>query len=527
MHFYRTTSASSTPHQSLVISSSSDDLLSPSPASVTSTHVLRNSLSNIELNTSSKDNKLPDYYNYCAPSLPAHSSSQNKTLSLKSKLTLSGHRSVHSGSTSPENEPLEEQNQRGASGHSISDDHMHHTVETNLVALSNNLRDVNFDTEVKRLSSSCDCLDMHSPSDANLLDDRPGSQNAMYDKLAPYREAQAENGSLYDTLERKHSASSSPEPSSDSTLKNHQYPRLEHKYEYIDVELRRKEADRSASNSPMGMEHPFHWTNSLPIAFHHSKSSFDSKRRSARLSLKEMPNSQSRKKHLPLQTEEVKIVGSPECNTVRPPRLSREESLDTDKLVQRPRISVDSTTSVSKRESVLSNASTSSGEVDIKYDFIKQNHTDHRVTHEDVAIKFKALHGFNNETPPLPKKGLPARSDSTDGVPVIPPRPHESKFTVALPDVQCEIETLPPVPRPKVLSPPDTSYTALSFSNGENQTYSQVDPVMKSQRTLRIATTSDDSVPYVAVDFEMTAGLQRTSEQVKDHHREFFETKQT
>ena len=77
------------PRNTLVVSTSSDDLLSPSPAPVSTSSGLRNSLSNFELNSQNKDRSL-DYYNYCAPKLPAHSGPSRG--SLRSKLSLSGHK---------------------------------------------------------------------------------------------------------------------------------------------------------------------------------------------------------------------------------------------------------------------------------------------------------------------------------------------------------------------------------------------------------------------------------------------------
>lgn len=76
----------SPPRKTLIVSTSSDDLLSPSPNSSSD---LRNSLSNMELNSNSKDN----YYNFCAPKLPAHSS---QARSLRNNLTLSDHKLPHS-----------------------------------------------------------------------------------------------------------------------------------------------------------------------------------------------------------------------------------------------------------------------------------------------------------------------------------------------------------------------------------------------------------------------------------------------
>lgn len=563
----------STPSQTLVVSTSSDDLLSPSPSSIESAPVLRNSHSDMELNSSSKDKSL-NYYNYCAPSLPAHSKASNKSLSLRSKLTLSsGHRvlqsndSLHSHKSA---EILSPDVPDGAlnysklsrirqSAESASDSDILSPPYASIDDFKVKLRAVTNggDDKMTLRSASCDCLDSREPTTRSLApreSRRPDSHNAIYDKLGPLQDA---NTSMYDSLGLSKddflSGSSSPDPCDDPSIDlKANYLRRPHKYEYIDVEL---ESRSSESTSPIGMENPSNWTTSLLLGF---------TRREARprASTNKDTKTLSRRKQLPLQEQLSTETEYSAVKTAKPPRLSRDNSAEVPKSmslsvnvsrVSQATSSVDSTEIVSssdstKRESVFSDGSSSSVELDMKtsnsaLEQVRREHSNspsHRVTREDVSIRIRNLRSESpqdhtdsqpqspsDEPPPIPKKGLAEPpSPPANGSPPLPPRSQEQpRFTVPLPQAKFDF-VKPPPPKPKMLCPSDLSYAAVTFANGEKPIYSHVEPVIRSNRpSMRIAQTHSD-VSYVAVDFQMTAGLQRTSEQVADHHREFFETQQ-
>lgn len=563
-----------TPTQTLVISTSSDDLLSPSPSSVQSTPVLRNSHSNMELNFSAKDKSL-DYYNYCAPALPAHS----KALSLRNKLTLSsGHRALQSSEVlhshksaeilppdspdSPHYSKLPKKNDSASDSDIVSPTYA--SVDDIKVASAKD--------NMKIRSASCDCLDTpdFATQQASQVSTRPG--NAMYDKLGPLRDAISHGTTVYDSLAPNNkveylsesSSSPSPDPCDDGPLdladQRTSYLRRQHKYEYIGVELQERGSERSGSTSPVGMEHPSNWTMSLPVGFGHKRSPATRPHSTIIKATKTLP----RRKQLPLQEHDEEqsssISGYNTMKPARPPRTSREEALESD--MPKPLVnhtsqarssaeSVDSSESA-KRASVFSNGSSSSAELEARASSSilghvrreRSNSPSQRVTHEEVAIKNRNPRSESPQEntdsfpqspvdgpPPVPKKGKPGPLPPAEkqGSPPLPPRFQEqSRFTVPLPQAQFDFNKPPPPPKPKVLCPPpsDLSYAAVTFTNGESPVYSHVDPVIRSHRpSMKIAQAHAD-VSYVAVDFEMTAGLQRTSEQVADEHREFFETKQ-
>lgn len=526
------------------VSSSSDNLLTSD-----STPVLRSSLSNFELNSSSGDKSL-DYYNFCAPKLPAHSTGQNKTLSLQGGLTLSSvHKTLHSEksrSLDVDSELLSPVTQLPT----LRDQVMSMSDSDILAPTYESIADFNqVEGKLQQRSSSCDCL--HDSTENLLSDKRPESQNALYDKLIP----QHTDASIYDSLgPSREDLQTSPDPAESLPLGigigRMSYYRMTHNYEDVDVELRH--SDKSGSASP---EDPSDWTSSLPLSVIHKDS------RPKSMNLKET-NTLSRKKQLPLQEEWF----SAETSKFRPPRLSREGSIDRQgkhvapsvnpNLKFQPRSSVDSmdvlsstdSASVAKRES---NGSASSAELETKsvsqivLDHMKREHSNspiHRVTHEEVEIRMKHMHTDKPlsqpvaEPPAIPKRGLSEVSLISqpeaeieeanrlrDISPPIPPRPQE-RFTVPLPQTQFEFVKPPPPPRPKVLCPTELSYATVTFANGDTSLH--VEPVMNNQRPFLTISQASSDVAYVAVHHGMTEGLRATSEQVADHHREFFETKQ-
>lgn len=575
---FRDSPLQSTPIQTLVVSTSSDDLLSPSP--VNSTQVLRTSLSNIELNSSSKDKSL-DYYNFCAANLPAHSKSQNKSLSLRNKLTLSSGRKVSSHSSDAllshkSAEALLSPDSPDAPYNKLSKSRKHETdtasdsdIPLPAYASIDDLKLKSDATADKKLSSSCDCLDVYEPT-KSLTNGRPDPHNAMYDKLTPLQdEINGAKLGIYDSLSPNKdevlSGSSSPDPddlSLDLYSLKANFLKRTHTYEYIDVDLENRKS-RSTSSSPTGMEHPLDWTKSLQRLH---------RERSPHLSFSKETNTLPRRKQLPLQESPGEQITDAEYSTTKkamPPRLSRESSVEmTDSplksvlrnfnRVSQARSSVDSMDMVSssesvsgaRRESVFSSGSTSSVELDTKLsstststaaEHLRQEHSNspsHRVTREDVALRGRAVSPqdepqspSSDEPPPIPKKGLmePATHKAPaekQGSHRPPPRPQEPRFTVPLPRAQFDFVKPPPPPRPKVLCSSDLSYAAVTFANGENPVYSEVDPAIRISRPSMTISQAHSDVSYVAVDFQMTEGLQRTSEQVADFHREFFETTQ-
>lgn len=583
----------STPIQTLVVSTSSDDLLSPSPSSVPqSTPILRNSHSNVELNSNKTPDLSLDYYNYCAPKLPAHSNDSNKSLTLSS-----GHRVLQSNGVLHSHKSAEilspDSPDPGAANYSklskirqtadtASDSDIPSPAYASIDDFNLKLDSVpSGEDKLKLRSLSCDCLDACEPTSktqAAMISGRSDSHNAMYDKLTPLISA---NHSIYDSLgpskDDLMSGSSSPDHSDDPTDQKAIYLRRKHKYEYIDVEMENRSSDKSGSTSPIGMEHPSDWTSSLPVGF------VLRERCAPRTSVSKETKTLPRRKQLPLQESGGEQSSSEtEYSTlkkVKPPRMSREYSVETPDSRAKPlplsanlsrvsqaRSSADSTEVISssdstRRESVFSNGSNSSVELEAKHstalDHARREHSNspsHRVTREDVAIRTKGAESPQDHTdsqpqspaPPIPKRGSAEPSlksppekpkyptkPAVNGSPPLPPRSLEPprsqeqpRFTVPLPQAQFDFFKPSPPPKPKVLCPSDLSYAAVTFSNGEKTIYSHVDPVVGNSRpSIKISQTHSD-VSYVAVDFEMTAGLQRTSEQVADHHREFFETKQ-
>jgi hypothetical protein len=545
------------------------------------------------VNTSTKDKSL-DYYNYCAPALPAHSRN-----SLRSRLTLSSGQRAHKSAEilspdSPDSGGLNymKLSRLGpATVDTASDSDIlsppYASVDDFKVAVTNGSEQ----KKMKHRSASCDCLDDPGPqSQVSRENGRPDSLNAMYDKLGPLQDAINGTSSIYDSLSpsknRYSSGSSSPDTNddfyTDLTDPRTSYLRRTHKYEYIGVELESRGSDRSNSNSPIGMELPSDWTKSLPLGVkpvtresrtRHTVTSGASgakvsktPRVTSSINSKKETKTLPRRKQLPLQESggeqsssdaEYSTVPVKPAIPVKPPSLSRKSSAEvTDaKLtanhshVSQDRLSVGSLDAIpgSKRGSVFSSSSASSVELEAKTssntsipDHIRREHSNspsHRVTREDVAIMIRngcsespqdhtdsgARQQSTEPPPPIPRKAKTSQERlRASNSPPLPPRPQEQpRFTVPLPQAEFNFEKPPPPPRPKVLCP---SYAAVTFANGESSP--QVEHIIRSNRpSVRIAQMHGD-VSYVAVDFEMTAGLQRTSEQVANHQREFFETKQ-
>ena len=544
--------------------------MNPPPETHTSRPSLQNSLPSFELNTGKKQNRSLHYYNFFAPKLPAHFNSQKSTFGLRNKFTIlsTSQKSLHSDSASSDHDSSELLSPTNSVGSrtKVSRCHAHNSVT---------------EGKLTRRSSSCDCLDSLNLTalDPQLtVDERPESHNAIYDKLAPHFDLRKTTNYIYG--EDLKSGSSSPDMCEsipfNNVNRNYQYDRKVdclkhgHKYEYIDVDLESKQSDVSGSTSSIGMEHPSDWTKSLPVSFDY--------RQYSRTKVRKETKTFSRRKHLPLQesdecTSSETSVQSVYSTKESPPRLSKQQSVDirvknTNRHDHKPQpISpvdsselASSTESVSEsnRESVFSNASISSGELDVKHsatpDHMKQeryNSPSYRVTHEQVSIKskFNPRWSSTDETDSVPlqssedhcqpsqvtKNGLrkvSPHSESSlerqrdikrDSSP-LPPRSQDSIFTVNLPKAQFNFVKPPLPPKPKVLNPSDSSYTPITFVSGGKSVYSTVDPTLVKEKRKKISVAAD-SVPYVAVDFEMTAGLQRTSEQVADHQREYFHTK--
>ena len=361
----------------------------------------QNILPTTNTNTGSLKNgeNVVEYYNMFVPQLPANTPSQpTKVLGLRNKFDNKTVGSATPSSSSTEttdgvvHPDFDDQNysrfnridsQPGDQVNYIQDPNYStlNQVHNELRALENhNHRDQSPEVGTSAIApvSMYDRLEIKSPSKSPCFSPVPmqGDHRGMsprpssYDTLAPI-----ENGvdgskpqQVYDSLlpyrdVSSKSSSSSPEPLSVPPYlvnKSYQYNRKirvlkhSHKYEYIDVE-----SDESSSNdgardvtSPTegvgaeSLEYPSEWVvnPSLNGAVEHtdkggranSTYSVQSTRRFSRKS----PNSQSRKKHLPLQNKVVDEVhalhdvsahqGSPSvAQKPRAPRMSREKDRES------------------------------------------------------------------------------------------------------------------------------------------------------------------------------------------------------
>lgn len=547
-----------------------------------------------------------DYYNFCAPNLPAHSNNRSGALGLRNKFTLSTVQSPHFSRTPSDHDSTELLSpESGAveyskmvpliAKHSGHDSHEAFRTEISSVG---HFKSSN-GTTIGR-SSSCDCLDSQCLTENTvlILDDRPDSQNTLYDKLAPQNSSghDAKN-CMYDSLEPYQdglkSGSSSPEISSNLPLdivnKHFQYDRKVgylqhgHRYDYIGIELEERQTSKSGSNSPDSMELPSNWTASLPLGIGHQKTMKMLDQPHRRYSNK-VTNTQSRRKHLPLQDSGKQISTDSECSRLdsdsrkpRPPRLSRGDDAEGYGVVayktrplfvkqSQPGTSIDSLEFGSSidslsRDRLLSSGSHSSGELSMNshhhekqdsvsspvntYEEVLFSKTDEELSRTALSVSGQmsseppeipmkspiksASMARNtpepvNEPPPLPKR---SNSDSTSSKinntssPLLPPRPQDPKFTVPLPQAQINFIRPPPPPRPRLLfsSGPDQFYTAVSFSDGTESSAPQRETSVKSPRpSIKLHQAYDST--YASIDFQMTDGLQKTSEQVAREYSE-------
>ena len=598
----------SLPFHSLPQSSSIDTLLDSQPVTKYKSK-LRSSLSDHEIASSaSKRNGRPnEYYNFCAPNLPAHIKNRDANTSLQNKFTISTLRSPHLSDTPSDHDSLELLSPDV--GPATGADYSKMIPVTRNENLSHNQDDSVVGEKsvdgAQGLSSSCDCLvtgDMISV--ASLSEKRPDSQNALYDKLQPQRTSNKQ--SMYDSLEpykdNPKSGSSSPDANSSLTFsalskwnQRSDYFRHIHNYEDIDgTEEDKQHGSRSGSHSPTKMELPSEWTSPLNEELDQSR---PTREKSHHISW-QVPNTQSRKKHLPLQdiqhvslkSEHVRhnsefarhdsehVLKESVRTKPNPPKLSRGLSVDvseintykylplTDKrgLQSQPRVSVDSLDSVDfSRNRMVSSGSHSSLELNSDgshpHEKTDTNNSSIRISYEPVALK-PSLKGINqseqsshhnSDPPPIPYRSslsskahvkeqvnmnLPSRRDcnsstskpqsihkATDSSPLLPPRSHHdsSKISVPLPQAQFTFKPQPP-PKPRVLlnggGGIDPYYTPVSFLDGTKSL------LRAPQRDTSVrAPRSKVPVDYASVDFELTKGLQKTSEQVALDHREYFE----
>ncbi len=485
-------------------STSSDNLLSPLP-----TNPISSSNSNGELN------KASDYYNHFANKLPANSGNHSGTLGIRNRFVLSTDRqSMQSDTTSSDHDSTEILSPDGDySQIAVIDDSKYQATDD----MNINSKVQGYKGKLHRRSSSCDCLDMSGPADSDniLVDNRPDSYNAIYDKLAP--SIDADNDSPQPNREERGSQYNKKTP----------YQRQEHKYEYVDWDLEHKRSSNSRSTSP---ENPLEWTNSLPINLDIRKTSSQSHPK--------VTNTLSRRKNLPLQEPgESESLASTKA---RPPKLSRGQSVDSTDYHAKPsrsklnRFSPDSSDRLSSTDSISGTKQESSSTGELNGDQEIPTSTSSRITHEEVDIKNKHKQNTVTSTvlkqpPPIPKRGQketssskssPEETDSAakslESSPPIPPRLKEGRFTVQLPP-QGEIDIIKPprLPKPRFIATTDTSYTPVTIVHEEKQVYSLIEPFFSNSRpSLKVAPTSEN-VSYVAVDFDMTLGLERTSEQVK------------
>ena len=589
--------------QSLPISSSSDNLLGTS-SDKSYKYGLRNSMSDFELATSAskEGGRQLDYYNYCAPNLPAHCSGQSNTMGLRNKFTLCTVQSPIFSDTPSDHDSTEFLSNENGMGINAAE----YSKLVPLIAKrggtgsQEGFRPASGSSAFKSIdamkfrSSSCDCLASYSSTDsAESAQNISDTQQVLYDRLAPQTASgHSTDQGMYDNLEPykdcAKSESSSPENSSssissDAVNKHFQYNRKsgylrhEHQYDYIPVD--KKLVSRSDSNSPENSN----WIASLPFDNGRQKSKRSIEQDSRGASIK-ATISQSRKKQLPLQVS-AKLVSTDsergrfnsDRDRSRPPKLTREDHVDGGEVMShktlpvtvkrnlaslQPRSSAQSLdlgSSMDSSHDHLSSGSYSSGE-----NHRKQEPMVRIVTYKDMAAKSSSMieevsratssvsiHMPSDEPPPLPKKmpsksasvrnskelvcelpPLPRRANSEslakvtngscDSPTSLHPRSHDpAMFTVPLPQAQFNFRPQPP-PRPKVLSGAiaDQCYTAVSFSDGTESSTTQRHMPVRSSGLSKNFQSSEFS--YVAVDFEMTAGLQKTIDQVASHHREYF-----
>ena len=538
-----------------------------------------------------------DYYNFCAPNLPAHSNSPIGAMGLRNKFTLSTVQSPLFPDTPSDHDSTEQLSPGNGLGGITEYSKLVPVVagHNNHKTTRSNVSNTTALGSMKSRSSSCDCLDSHSSTDTapSALDSRSDSSSILYDRLAPQpSSAQLANTRMHDSLDAHKctakSASSSPDILSNSINKHFQYDRKvdylhrEHLYDYIGVDLEAKPKSRSGSNSPIPMGD---WTDILPFGIGRQKS-----KKSAESN--KMTKTQSRKKHLPLQDSKRQILIDSEQSKYDPDLIkshslepSRQNSEDGSRIVehrsQPPLVKQSIVHSLELGSSIesfshdqLSSGSNSS--IDLNVNHHHNHHKKPEVlprtgTHGAVSLKSltnkteeesNAAQTSSNQTsdepPPIPKKQniksatmarnhhepvesppLPRRSNSeysgsslrsqtnkgpNDPCSYLPPRPIDPRFTIQLPQAQFNFRP-PPPPRPRVLcgSGTDQLYTAVSFSDGTESSAPQKELTTRVPPSLSKMPQSSELGSYVAVDFQVTAGLMKTSEQVALDHREYLE----
>jgi len=553
---------------------------------------MRSSLSDYELaSSSSKPSSRPiDYYNFCAPNLPAHIKSRDATMNMQNKFTLSTLLTPSLSDTQSDRDSTELLSPDGPSEMeyskmapaSLSENiSQEHTKQENPV-ITTFKRSIN-GTKVR--SSSCDCLVSEGNSSRiNWLERQPDTKYDLYDKLLP--QATTKPQSLYDSLEpyrdSSKSRSCSPDPSSTNSStaitnwnKQSGYVRQVHNYEDIDSQDEAQQGSRSGSHSPTRMELPSEWTASVSVKQEEPDRSRSIVERPRRLS-KQMPKSQPRKRHLPLQNLKQPSLNLrvnsklatndsnvSQANTTiskpHPPRLSRELSLDASSFTpvskasgsaqihhSQLQSSVESfhSTATNSQDSTLPQPQSS---LDLHPGLSNSSQvSDDNVTHKPTPLVTRQMNQ-SSEPPPIPSRPVMSKSNGkdhatsatlpiSDSSPPLPPRSQleSSKISVPLPQAQFNFKPKPP-PKPKMLKAggvagADPYYTSVSFLDGtESSTPQREIPLRVPPRNIpaRIPRTKAPVDPelgtYVSVDFELTKGLQKTSEQVASDHRAYFE----
>ena len=530
---------------------------------------MRSSLSDHELaSSSSKASSRPiDYYNFCAPNLPAHIKSRDTAMNIQNKFTLSTLLTPSSSDTPSDHDSTELLSPDGP-----------REMEYSKIATATQSRNIsrectkqnpvittfkNSTSGTKVRSSSCDCLVSEGNlSRANWLEQQPDPKNTLYDKLLP--QATKKPQSLYDSLEphkdSPKSRSCSPDPSNPSASvrswsRQSGYVRQIHNYEDIESQDE-AQGSRSGSHSPTRMELPSEWTLSVPAKQGESDQSKRIAEKPRRLS-KQMPKSQPRKRHLPLQNfkqlshnpDDPRLSPADDFDVSqaktkpRPPRLSRAYSSEANSSKASTYAGIHSQLQSSAEESLHSTSY--SQESTLPLDLINVSQaSDENVTHKPSPLVTRQMNQSTGP-PPIPSRLVvsngkdhvtPASLHISDSTPPLPPRSQHdsSKITVPLPQAQFNFKPKPP-PKPKVLmtggvAGTDPYYTSVSFLDGTESCVPQreiplrVPPRDIPARIPRTKVPVDSELgAYVSVDFELTKGLQRTSEQVASDHRAFFE----
>lgn len=410
--------------------------------------------------------------------------------------------------------------------------------------------------------SSYDHLELRSSSNSPcfspdpMIADRVASPRPnCYDTLAPESKSKMPYDTLIPRSEDNKSSSSSPE--AHNVNKSFQYSRkvkyLRHSHRYESIEVDDEDSSGEAANTPTGSEDRYGGITST------KQEVFSVRTRTAnghvkRLSTKST-NTQPRKKHLPLQGTDCVTVTREQADTVAekplPESFVKEASPDSSHFLTRnmddPRKDP-VPTDESFHHDCPENTSISS--------------PSHRTTHEVVSLpppkKIQSIkveiaeqsHPGSKDTraPLLPPRtsnsvtndvSTAAAISDDDDAPPLPPRPVEQAFMVPLPRAEFDFNKPPVPPKPRVLCPSESEaapkYVAVDFINNRDSSHNDFTVVAptthEGERPHQIFAAMDstsDRVPYVAVDFKMTAGLATTKVQVEDQRTkemEFLEAK--